>query len=67
MGLLRQFFSQIRPDLPPAVVDSLAKVTVVLTCSEALRLWQDRFEMTVDEVADHVAGAIQAMVAGSPA
>ena len=65
MNLLRQFFSQVRPDLPSDVTDSLARVAVILTCSEALRLWQDRFDLGVDEVADQVAVAIRAMVAAS--
>lgn len=65
MGLLREFFGRLEPDLPADVIDQVAKVTVILTCSEALRLWQDRFDLSVDDVADHVAAAIGAMVAGS--
>ncbi len=67
MNLLLQFVAEVRPDLPPHVADSLARVVVILTCSEALRLWQDRFDLSVDEVADHVSGAIGAMVVGSTA
>ena len=65
MRLMREFFEQLEPGLPDDAVDSLSRVAVILTCSEAPRLWRDRFDLSVDEVSDHVAAAIRAMVVGS--
>lgn len=47
-----------------ADLDRLARVLVILTCSDALRLWQDRFDVDVDDVADHVIWTIRTLLAG---
>ena len=49
----------------PADVERMARVILILTCSDALRLWHDRFDLEVDEVADHVVWAIRRLIEGS--
>jgi AcrR family transcriptional regulator len=52
-------------DVPSSRVEGLARIIVILTCSDALRLWTDRFEIDTDEVAENVILAVQALIAGS--
>lgn len=53
------------PPVPDDHTERLARVMLILTCSQALQLWNDRFDMTTDEIADTVSWAIKAMIEGS--
>jgi AcrR family transcriptional regulator len=61
---IRDLFRDHVPGMDVADLDRLARVLVILTCSDALRLWQDRFDVDADEVADHVIWAIHALLSG---
>ncbi len=65
MAALRDLLRSANPPVPEDVRERLARVMLILTCSQALQLWDDRFDLTTDEVADTVSWAIKAMVAGS--
>lgn len=58
-------FAELEPELSDEDLERFSKVAVILTCSEALRLWQDRFDVDSDEAAEHVIWAIRRIIAGS--
>lgn len=65
MGAIQDLLERSDPPVPDDVTERLAQVMLILTCSQALQLWNDRFDLTTDQVADTVSWAIKAMVAGS--
>lgn len=65
MSMLDEVLATLDPGLDAAHRDRVARVAVILTCSQALRLWEERFDIGVDEVADHVSWAIRTLVEGS--
>lgn len=51
-------------EIAPEDTVRLARVIVILTCSDALRLWYNRFDVDADEVADHVVWTIRTLLTG---
>lgn len=64
MSMIRDVIDRFG-DIGPENTDRLAKVIVILTCSDALRLWYDRFDVDVDDVADDVTWAIRTLIVGA--
>ena len=64
MEMLDDMLAGVALELDATARERLARVIVVMTCSDSLRLWQDRFDLDVDAVADHVSWAIRGLIAG---
>lgn len=67
MGMLADALAQLAPNMSADERLRLSRVLVILTCSEALRIWQDRFELAADEVADHVSWAVRTLIESTSA
>lgn len=61
---LEDLYRRLEPAMTDDDLDRLARLLVILTCSESLRLWQDRFDVGADDVADHVIWAIRTLLEG---
>jgi AcrR family transcriptional regulator len=61
---VREMLDTVRPPLPLASRDRIARLLVVLTSSASLRMWRD-LGATADEAADDVEYIITAALAGS--
>lgn len=64
LELFMETFRRIDPGLEPAHVDHLARLTLILTTSEAYQQWKDRLGMSPEEAAAEVMWGIRAMLRG---
>jgi AcrR family transcriptional regulator len=64
LDALKGAFRQLEPDINETNLDHAAKLALILTTSDAYRLWRDRLGLQPDEAADEVMWTIETLLKG---